>query len=363
MPAALKDRYDTAYISELAHAIQRHHPAFETTRFKSLVFDELWTQRELKARMHHISGCLHDTLQRPFPEAIAVLRQTAPDFGGFEAMLFPHYVERYGQAHWDIALAALADLTQYSSSEFAVRPFILTDPEKMLAQMHLWAQDTNPHLRRLASEGCRPRLPWATALPLFKQDPRPLIPILTQLRQDSSDYVRRSVANNLNDISKDHPDTTLALSRQWWGQHPHSNWIIKHGLRTLFKQGNKDALTLVGHDKSTHISHARLTLNTTQVHIGDTLTLHADINSDKETLGALRVEYRIAYLKKNGSHTSKVFHLSKGQHPGSHWHMSKQHAFRQMSTRIHYPGSHSMHLIINGEEKSKIVFELLPEKE
>lgn len=362
MPAALKELYNEDFINALVQALTKEHPSFKGQRFINSVFDSHWPQRELKDRMHHISHCLHDCLGLPFPKAIALLRKIAPDFSGFAAMIFPDYVEHYGQDYVPLAIDALADLTRYSSSEFAVRPFIERHPDLMLAQLLSWAQNDNPHVRRLASEGCRPRLPWARALEQFKQDPTPLLPILTQLRHDPSDYVRRSVANNLNDISKDHPECTLSLCAQWWGQHRHSDWIVKHGLRTLLKQGNATALALVGHHRHAHISHAELTLDKNHLAIGDTLTLFVNIRSD-EALGPLRLEYRIRFRKKNGTYTAKVFHLSKGEQTQSQVQLSKQHVFRQMSTRLHYPGQHSVHLIVNGEEKSQAIFELLPKME
>ncbi len=362
MPTALKELYNEEFINALVQAIAQEHPSFKSKHFRDCVFNARWPQRELKDRMHHITHCLHASLNLPFPKAMTLLRHIAPGFTGFEAMIFPDYVEHYGQDHWDLAIEALADLTRYSSSEFAVRPFIQQCPEKMLDQLLRWAQDDNPHVRRLASEGCRPRLPWAKALEQFKQDPAPLLPILTELRQDPSDYVRRSVANNLNDISKDHPEITLHLCAQWWGQHRHSDWIVKHGLRTLLKQGHPEALALLGQHRHTHISHAELNLDKTHLHIGDSLTLQLSIRSH-EALGPLRIDYRIRFRKKNGSYTTKVFHVSKGEQKQAQLRINKQHAFRQMSTRLHYPGQHSVHLIVNGEEKACAVFELLPERQ
>src|SRR5690606_550673 len=145
------------------------------------------------------------TLPPDYIEAVGVLKKAAPYFTGLEAMIFPDFVETYGLDHWEASMDALELMTRYSSSEYAVRPFIAKDTERMMAQMLEWAHSDSEHVRRLASEGCRPRLPWAMGLTMLKKDPSPILPILETLKQDESLYVRRSVANNLNDISKDHP--------------------------------------------------------------------------------------------------------------------------------------------------------------
>ncbi|MBL4608215.1 MAG: hypothetical protein JKY01_10375 [Pseudomonadales bacterium] len=358
MAEALKDVYNQAFINRLTNEIHCHTPKLNAEKFNALVFDQKWNQRELKSRMQHISRSLHDCLDMDFVAAINILKRTAPAFGGFEAMLFPDYVEQFGQDHWNDSIDALEELTQHSSSEFAVRPFILSNPEKMMAQMLAWSHHSNHHVRRLASEGCRPRLPWATAFPLFKNNPLPILPILENLKQDPSDYVRRSVANNLNDIAKDNPDITLKTAKTWKSQHTHTDWIIKHGLRTLLKRGNKEALTLIGTHNSDHITRAVLTLDDDKALIGETLYFQVDISGGTENLGKLRLDYHIDFVKKNGSLSRKIFKLAEGNYTEKHKIFTKKHSLRQMSTRTHYPGTHHVTLVINGEEKSVAKFNL-----
>ena len=358
MADALKNLYDKAFIVQLNDEIQRHHSKLDAGAFHSLVFDEQWPNRELKARMQHISQCLHQFLKLDFPDAIELLKQIAPSFNGFEAMIFPDYVEQFGQEHWDISIAALEELTQYSSSEFAVRPFILKKPDEMMEQMLRWSKHSNQHVRRLASEGCRPRLPWAMALPLFKSDPSLILPILENLKQDESEYVRKSVANNLNDIAKDNPNITLRTAKSWHNQHPHTDWIIKHGLRTLLKQGDKEALTLIGTHRSSHIKKAELTFESEHARIGEMIHLIADISGGSEELGKLRIDYHIDFVKKNGSLSRKVFKLSEGNYTEKSRVFRKKHSLRQMSTRTHYPGTHHVRLVINGKEMSAAKFNL-----
>lgn len=161
-------------------------------------------------------------------------------------MFFPDYIERFGMEDYAVAVGTMERLTAFTSCEFAVRPFIKKHEGQMLEQMLGWSEHSSHHVRRLASEGSRPRLPWAMALPKLKKDPSPILPILENLKVDSSEYVRRSVANNLNDISKDNPDVALSVFRDWIGHSPETNRIVKHGCRTLLKQGVPEAMELFG---------------------------------------------------------------------------------------------------------------------
>ena len=359
MASALKDNYNQAYIDKLGEEISRHHPAFDTVRFNMLIFDNQWEARALKERMKHISTCLHDLLNLPFQEILPILKKTAPDFSGFEAMFFPDYVERYGSEQWDLSLPALACFTQFSSSEFAVRPFILANQKKMMAQMEQWSKHDNEHIRRLASEGCRPRLPWAISLPPFKQNPSAILPVLESLKQDPSLYVRRSVANNLNDISKDNPQITLEVASTWWGQHEDTDWLIRHSLRTLLKQGNRQALQLTGFHQTDHIETTTFALDRHQLTIGESLTLNIEIRTKSKILGPIRLEYAIDYVKKTGRLSRKIFMLSESHCVHSNKTLRKNHAFKQLSTRKHYPGMHKITLLINGEEREQVCVMLL----
>ncbi|MGB0467104.1 MAG: DNA alkylation repair protein, partial [Pontibacterium sp.] len=253
MAQALKDVYNRAYLEHLAQAFVAVHPAFPADAFVHNVLDKHWPERELKARTQHIRHCLHQSLALPYEKATAVLMEVAPGFSGYEAMFFPDFVDAYGRQHWEASMEALQVLTRYSSSEFAVRPFIEQDQPRMMAQMLSWSEHENYHVRRLASEGCRPRLPWASALPLFKQNPAPILPILNNLRCDETDYVRRSVANNLNDIAKDNPQITLDWAKRYGGSHKHSDWIIKHGCRTLLKQAHPGVMAFFGYHPAAEV--------------------------------------------------------------------------------------------------------------
>ncbi|MDX2429675.1 MAG: DNA alkylation repair protein, partial [Bacteroides sp.] len=234
MAERLKDRFfSKKFIEELGEAIQQVYPDFDKTEFSRLVYADDWEEKELKERMYHITHSLHATLPENYPLALKNLTEVAPNFEGFDVMIFPDYVEKYGLDDWELSLPALAFFTTLCSSEFAIRPFLLKDPEKAVGYMYKWARDEDFHLRRLASEGCRPRLPWAKSLPAFKKDPTPILPIMETLKDDPVDYVRMSVANNLNDISKDHPDLVLYVCERWYGQSKNTDWIVKRACRTM----------------------------------------------------------------------------------------------------------------------------------
>ena len=358
MAEPLKDRYNPRYIQNLAAVLADLHQEFNKNKFTKAVFSDDWGKMELKTRMLHITEQLHGTLNLPYSKALKVLkvlRQAAPQFSGFEAMFFPAFVELYGLEDWENSISALEHFTQYSSSEFAVRPFIKRQERKMMRQMLTWSKHENYHVRRLSSEGCRPRLPWAMALPNFKQDPELILPILQQLKHDPSEYVRRSVANNLNDISKDHPQLIIKISKSWSGQSANTDWIIKHANRTLFKAGNPKALQLFGYKKSAKITATKLKVNR-RINIGEQLNFGFTLNTIGQSLGLLRIEYAIHYQKANASLSAKVFKISEGHYKNKEMQVSGKRSFKQMSTRVHHPGKHQFVVLVNGEEKAKSWF-------
>lgn len=361
MPEALKHRYDATYIKRLAKALHTACPGFNAAVFCDHVLDKNWKKRELKQRLHHITHCIHKNLRLPYGEAIPVLIQACKDFGGYEGMFFPDYVEQYGlqkttATQWNISMKALEAFTQVSSSEFAVRPFIVHNTPKMMAQMLKWSRHKNHHIRRLASEGCRPRLPWAMALPAFKQDPTWIFPILDALKADESLYVRKSVANNLNDISKDHPDKVMAWCKKNIGKHPHTDWIIKRACRTLLKAGHPLALQLFRYKKADKTKLVKFHLDKKRLKIGDTLAFSCAFEALPQD--ALRVEYAIHFVKKNGRHSLKKFHLMDSVNTQTYREISKSHSFEQRTTRIHYEGEHWIELFVNGMAIGKKSFYL-----
>ncbi|MDP8206920.1 MAG: hypothetical protein P9L92_09675, partial [Candidatus Electryonea clarkiae] len=223
---------------------------------------------------------------------------------------------------------------------------------------HSLADHEDPKVRRLASEGCRPRLPWAMALPAFKKDPTLILPILEKLKNDESETVRRSVANNLNDISKDNPEIVLAICNRWMGKAANIDKLIKHACRSLLKAGNKETLLLFGFGDPTDMNVENLKLSKYRINIGDDLNFSFDLIINQKELKKVRLEYCIYYMKANVKLSKKVFQITENSYkPGEHSFRRKQ-SFKNMTTRKHYPGKHKISIIVNGEEKDKTCFEL-----
>ena len=248
MAELFKNLYNKNYINllcaELLHV--------NKDEFTCRVFDELWEKRELKERMRHISMVLREFLPSNYDDAIDILKilfKTLPENMGLEKMIFQDFVEVYGLEHYKKSMEALECFTKHSSSEFAVRRFIIKYPQESMKQMKIWASSDDLHVRRLASEGCRSRLPWAISLPEFKKDPKKVFEILEILKDDESEYVRKSVANNLNDISKDNPEEVKKITKNWIGKNKNRDRLVKHGCRTLLKIGDKDTLAMFGFKK------------------------------------------------------------------------------------------------------------------
>ncbi|NDI36693.1 DNA alkylation repair protein [Chengkuizengella sediminis] len=358
----VKNTFNQVFFEKLTGTISKYDSNFSKELFLKKVFTNEWDGYELKERMHHITQCLHETLPKDYESVIEILMKVASKVTfkfGFAPMIFPNFVELYGLDDWDISIKALEEFTKYSSSEFAVRPFIIKDAHRMMEKMAEWARHDNQHIRRLASEGCRPRLPWAIALPAFKKDPSLILPILEMLKNDPEEYVRRSVANNLNDISKDHPKLILQVARKWLGESKETDWLVKHALRTLLKAGDTEALLMFGFSDPKYIDVANFQINTDKVNIGDILSFSFELQKNKETDEKVRIEYAIYFMKANGELTKKVFKISERVLTSNSEDINRNHSFKLITTRKYYPGMHKVSIIINGVEKVVGDFELI----
>lgn len=243
----IKDKYTPALIDRTGEQMRQFYPKLDTQQFHELVFAEGWEQLEFKARIRRITLALTQVLPDNYEEALHIIEQAAPTMRGVEYLFVPDFIEVNGldPEDYELSMKYLTLFTPYSSSEFAVRPFIELYPIQTMKHMMAWAESNNEHIRRLASEGSRPRLPWGAKLQNFITDPTPVLPILHALKQDESLYVRKSVANHLNDISKDHPELVMDLATTWYGQHVHTDWIVRHASRSLLKKGHSKALSLL----------------------------------------------------------------------------------------------------------------------
>ena len=355
MAERLKNMFFTRdFIDRLSSRISEEYPSFDKKAFAGLVFDAAWEHKELKQRMRHITHCLSQTLPEDYVQALDILRKVGPEFRGFDAMIFPDYVECCGLDFPDLSLPALAEFTLLCSSEFAIRPFLERDPESTLPILKQWANDPHEAVRRLASEGCRPRLPWATALTHFKSDPAPIIPILEKLKDDESENVRRSVANNLNDISKDHPDVTLELAERWYGQSARVDRLLKHACRDLLKSGNSRAMRLFGFGDISDIGVSEFAATPKNVRIGESLRFSFVLTI--ESAARVRLEYRIDYAKSRGKRSSKIFQIREAEYKPGSYTIRRRQSFQDHSTRRHYAGRHAITLLVNGVAKATQTF-------
>ena len=359
MAELLKDLYNEQYIELLSSNISSVYPAFKSDKFTKSIFYKEWRFLELKQRMRHIATILGLQLPTEYKTAITILEQTfvkMNDAYYLENMIFQDFVEVYGLDDFETSLYALEIFTVKSSSEFAIRQFILYDTKKTMSKMKLWAESNNEHIRRLASEGCRSRLPWAVGLPAFKKDPTLVIEILKLLKDDESAYVRKSVANNINDISKDHPKVVINLVKRWLCFSKNRDAILKHGCRTLLKASNREILKLFGFTQPTDIKLVHFT-HTQNVKMGEELEFSFEIESEKN-LGKLRVEFDLKLLRKNNKHNSKVFKISEFETQNKSKIISKKYSFRPITTRVYYKGIQKLSIIINGVVLKEVEFML-----
>lgn len=357
MAELLKNYYAKPFIDELSQKLKRATKDFDQKRFEKLILTESWSSLALKERMNCITAATNSCIDLNYVNQISILNKVAPNFKGLTAMIFPNFVEKYGLHDFDTSLAALHFYTQFSSSEFAIRPFLKSKPETINV-LYDWSKDKNFHVRRLSSEGCRPLLPWAIKLEQYVEDPKPILPILERLKDDKEDYVYRSVANNLNDISKHHPKLVLDLAKKWKNNSDSANWVIKHGLRTLLKQGNPDAMNLFGFGSVKDFKISAFTIENSKLKIGDSTQFSFSfLNADRSA--KFRFEYVISYLKRNGKLSDKVFQLvEKKVSNGELVKFTRKLNFADLSTRKHYPGEHILSLKVNGKIVAKQKFTL-----
>ncbi len=364
---SLKDAaFNQDNITALANRIQQHYPSFDKEQFLTSIFQTLY-DLELKERSNLIIDTLKIHLPKEFDEALSILLASKIDeitvmevtgFDGFIMMPLTGYISRYGLEYFDLSTRALYEMTKCFTAEFDIRFFIEKYPDQMFELLSQWAKDPNVHVRRLVSEGTRPRLPWAFQLKAFIKDPTYVIALLTLLKDDCELYVRRSVANNLNDISKEHPQIVIETLKSWQNGSKEMAWITKHALRTLVKAADPRALELLGYSSEIKLESS-LRLSTTELNIGDTLAFEVCLKNKDTEAADLLIDYIVWYQKKSGKRTPKVFKLlQKKIAPGSIIELKKEHKFRDLTTRKHHAGVHEIALQINGKVCRKETFRL-----
>lgn len=364
MAEALKDMYSKEFLDNFAERVYSAYNDFDKKAFIDTVMDESWDELKLKERIRKITKSLGTYLPEKYEDALEVLFAIDESCVGFPYLFFPDFVEVYGQEdkNWELSMKAMERFTAKSSAEFAVRPFLISDPKRMIVQMLEWSKSNNEHVRRLASEGCRPRLPWGQALPMFKADPTPVISVLEQIKEDPSIYVRKSVANNLNDISKDNPSVLLAIINRWQGISDNTEWILRRASRTLIRKAQPEVMKLFGYEEITEnsiIKNASLSVDSTELKIGDSCSFNYKLSIREGEPVYIQIEYGIDFVKARGNTSRKLFLISdKTVGGGEIIKGTKVHRWKDLTTRRHYPGDHKIVLLVNGYEVAYTIVKL-----
>jgi 3-methyladenine DNA glycosylase AlkC len=365
--ALIKDIYSPAFYEKFTETVAQVYPEFNKDKFREAIYEGDFIGKEWKERMKHTTAVLHRFMPEDFKEAVALIEKIIKNLrrnnfadSNLAFIFFADYIEMYGLHDFKTSTKAFVFITQFISCEFAVRPFILKYKEEMLHEMKEWSMHENTHVRRLASEGSRPRLPWAMALPFLKKDPSPLLPILENLKNDPSEYVRRSVANSLNDIAKDNPELVIKIAYEWKGFSKETDGIIKHGCRTLLKQGHPAILNFYELNNS-NIELSAFKIKTPEVKIGEYLQFQFQLRNKNDQPKLIRLEYAVYYKKVKGHLAKKVFKISERIYqPRQLITIERNQSFKLITTRTFHTGMHQLAIIINGAESEPLDFDLLP---
>ncbi|TFH74702.1 DNA alkylation repair protein [Gammaproteobacteria bacterium LSUCC0112] len=377
MAEPLKNLYGPEIPRRIAAMISEAYPAFKQQAFLDFVLPD-YESLELMPRGWHMADGLHHALPDNYEQAIDILLSSLPPARPHVAvnsatedregntlapfLFMPHtfFVARYGLQHFDASMRAQYELTQRFTAEFSIRPFLQQHTSATLAKLQSWLTDPSEHVRRLVSEGTRPRLPWASRLPAFQKDPTPVIALLDALKDDNSLYVRRSVANNLNDIGKDNPDIMLDTAERWMRDaSEHRAWVVKHALRVAVKDAHPRALALMGFGGAPLVDVLDATVAPAVVSEGDSVTLSCTLRSRSNTSQSLLIDFVVHYIKANGSSRPKVFKLTSCElAAGEQIQLNKRLSLAAMTTRKHYAGEHNVELLINGQAMALGSFQL-----
>ncbi len=363
MAEALKTFFSPELVKRLGRSLTAADPSFPERAFvrdAAHGLDEL----ELLDRARHIMRAMHRHLPAGYPEAIDVLLRSlgaehASDelegMGMAPFFYLPHtmFVAEHGLEHFDISMHAQHELTRRFTCEFSIRAFLERYPDETLAVLARWVNDESPHVRRLVSEGTRPRLPWAPRVRWIEKEPERVLPLLEALKDDPASVVRRSVANHLNDLSKSDPDRVAKIARRWLrGASPERRALVEHALRSAVKRGHRATLETLGFGERPRvvISNARFT--PARVAVGDRVRVAFDVASARGATGpqSLVVDLVVHFVKARGTSSPKVFKIAKlNLAPKERTELGKNISLAVHTTRKPNPGRHRVDVLVNGE--------------
>lgn len=361
MPEPLKSFFTVELIKRLAKEIAQVHPAFPSRVFIRQASDGL-EEKELLDRARQIARALSESLPPDYPQALSILlRSLGPPHerdeleGAGMAPFFylPHtiFVAERGLDHFDLSMQAQHTLTQRFTAEFSVRFFIAKDPERAIASLRKWAEDPSAHVRRLVSEGTRLRLPWAMRVRWLDENPEQILSLLELLKDDPTTLVRRSVANNLNDLGKVHPALLHATCASWLEDaSPERRALVEHALRSAIKRGDPQALRLLGYGQAPKVELASVRFEPKRVRIGDRVTVTFELRSTAKKPQDLLVDLIVHFVKASGRSSPKVFKLERlNLEPGRTAKLSTRISLAVHTTRKPCPGRHAVEVLVNGE--------------
>lgn len=351
--------FNQEYYLNLSKKIKKIYAKFEDEKFYNEAIHYL-DQFELMQRLRNTSLLLNKYLTSNYRKDIELLMELVKDEKPhFRNLVFPDYVQLFGIDDEEFSLNALTYFTQFGSSEFAIRHFIKKDLSKTLKVMETWSLSENHHVRRLSSEGSRCRLPWSFKLSEIEKKPKLTSKIIDNLKEDEELYVKKSVANHLNDFSKQTPDFVLNTLIKWDFSNEDSFWIAKHATRTLIKKGDVKTLELFGFSHQPKVKVENFKLNKNILQLGEALTFSFIIKSESDEIQSLVIDYAIHYFKKSGVHSKKVFKLkTENLKAKNEVFITKKQLFKDFTTRKHYQGEHFIELLINGNVYQKENFVL-----
>jgi 3-methyladenine DNA glycosylase AlkC len=363
MTEPFKNVFNKDLILNIATQISYNYSEFNKSRFITSASKDLETL-ELKARSLQITHALAEYLPKNFDNAGNIMLNSLGNpqkdehvigetsnlgISGWGIMPMAHVVGLFGLDHFDLSMTLLKEMTKRFTAEFDIRFFLINHQKETLDILHTWTNDKSLHVRRLVSEGTRPRLPWAMQLPEFISNPSPVIALLDKLKDDEEEDVRRSVANNLNDIAKDHPDLVADIAEIWMkGATKNRKRLISHACRTLIKQGHQKTLHILGY-KSPKLTDSQIDIMTPEVTMGGYVSFSFTTKSDSNKDQALMIDFIIHHKKANGKLSGKVFKWKKTTLPAEKiLNATKKHPFKKISTRVFYPGLHKVEIMVNG---------------
>ncbi len=344
----VKDMFSKSAMDGLGDKLKTVCSDFQKDVFMQTVFHQEWDNLELFERISHIAKILGKMLPNDYTKSLEIIFSIIAECNDSQAMIFPQYIVEFGINDLSQSAKAFENITQYSTCEFAVRPFIDKYPNEMFRILMNWAQSDNEHIRRLASEGTRLAIPWGSKLLTVNKNHNYAIPILEALKDDPSEYVRKSVANNLNELSKVDPDLVVTIGRQWMSSgSKNTNQIVKKACRTLIKKAYPPAMELFGLAKPTGISVSLFSV-TPSVTLNDDLIFSFEIINETKEDVKIRIGYDIGFLKSNGKVNYKVNRISERICQPGKIVINRKHKIAETSTRKIYPGRHELKITING---------------